>query len=271
MSRAFYVRTREGEDGQRGGIQPGRSRLQTLVMLSETIHCDVAGNKVLLSAVPHLFRPTLTTTLLTEHLQRADIENRTVLDLGCGIGPIAIGLAMAGAAHVYATDIMPQACEVAAANARLNHVADRISVLSGNLFEPVRGLTFDLIVDDVSGVAEDVARLSSWFPPGVPSGGEDGTRHTVEIVRQAREYLKPQGCLLFPVLSLSRRSRILEVAREVYGDRLTLVTSKRIPFNPKLKDNIRRLEELRSAGLIEFEQIRSRPFWTLEIYRADAI
>jgi HemK-like putative methylase len=237
-------------------------------MPSEIIHCDVAGKKVLLSADPHLFRPTLTTTLLTEHLQRANIENRTILDLGCGIGPIAIGLAMAGAAHVYATDIMPQACELAFANAKFNHVADRISFLPGNLFEPVQGLKFDLIVDDVSGVAEDVARLSAWFPPGVPSGGEDGTRYTVQILRQAREYLKPQGCLLFPVLSLSRRSRILEVAREVYGDRLILVTSKRIPFNPRLKDNIGRLEELRSAGLIEFEQIRSRPFWTLEIYQA---
>ncbi|MHB8495655.1 MAG: methyltransferase [Casimicrobiaceae bacterium] len=235
----------------------------------EIIHCDVAGKKVLLSTDPHLFRPTLTTTLLTEHLQGANIENRTILDLGCGIGPIAIGLAMAGAGHVYATDIMPQACALAFANAKLNHVADRISFRHGNLFEPVQGLKFDMVVDDVSGVAEDVARLSAWFPPGVPSGGEDGTRYTVEILRQARGYLKPQGCLLFPVLSLSRRSRILEVAREIYGDRLTLVTTKRIPFNPRLKDNIRRLEELRSTGLIEFEQIRARPFWTLEIYQAD--
>ncbi|MDE2209247.1 MAG: methyltransferase [Betaproteobacteria bacterium] len=235
----------------------------------EIIRSDVAGKKVLLRTDPHLFRPTLTTTLLTDHLQSANIENRTILDLGCGIGPIAIGLALAGAGQVYATDIMPQACALALANAELNHVADRISFLHGNLFEPVQGLKFDMIVDDVSGVAEDVARLSAWFPPGVPSGGEDGTRYTVEILRQARDYLNPQGCLLFPVLSLSRRSRILEVAREVYNDRLTLVTTKRIPFNPRLKDNMRRLEELRSAGLIEFETIRSRGFWTLEIYQAD--
>jgi len=240
-------------------------------MPSEIIQCDVAGKKVLLNADTHLFRPTLTTTLLTEHLQDQNVENRTILDLGCGIGPIAIGLAMAGAAHVYATDIMPQACERALANARLNHVADKISFLAGNLFEPVQGLKFDMIVDDVSGVAEDVARLSSWFPPGVPSGGEDGTTHTIEILREARDYLKPRGHLLFPVLSLSRRARILEVARQVYGDRLMLVTSKRIPFNLRLKDNMPRLEELRSAGLIEFDQIRSRPFWTLEIYRAGAV
>ena len=239
-------------------------------MPTEIIDCDVAGRKVLLSVDPRLFRPTLTTSLLTEHLSHGDIENRTILDLGCGIGPIAIGLALAGAGHVYATDIMPQACELALANARLNQIDDKISFVSGNLFEPVHGLTFDVIVDDVSGVAEDVARLSSWFPSGVPSGGEDGTTQTVNVLLEAKAYLKPRGYLLFPVLSLSRRSRILEVARLVYGDRLTLVTSKRIPFNPELKKNIRRLEVLRDAGLIEFDQVRSRPFWTLEIYKAAA-
>jgi SAM-dependent methyltransferase len=267
---AFSVWTKEGENRRLGIIQPGIRQLQIQAMPTEIIHCDVAGKKVLLSVDPHLFRPTLTTTLLTEHLSNEDIENRTVLDLGCGIGPIAIGLALAGAAHVYATDIMPQACERALANAKLNHIADKISFIAGNLFEPVQSLAFDVIVDDVSGVAEDVARLSAWFPPGVPSGGEDGTTQTVNVLVQAMGYLKPGGYLLFPVLSLSRRSRILEVARGLYGDRLTLVTSKRIPFNPELKKNIHRLEVLRDEGLIEFDQVRSRPFWTLEIYKAAA-
>ena len=245
-------------------------RAEIIEMHSEIIHCNVFGRKVPLRVSPLLFRPTLTTSILTEQLASDSVENRTVLDLGCGVGPIAIGLALIGAAHVYATDAMALACEFAQANASLNQVADKISFLHGNLFEPVRGLTFDVIVNDVSGVAEEVARLSSWFPLGVPSGGHDGTVHTVNMLRASERHLKSDGFLLFPVLSLSRQSRVLEVARDIYGDRLVLVASRRIPFSTELKSNMRTLEKLRERGLIEFWQTRTRPFWSLRIYKAYA-
>ncbi|MGH8802476.1 MAG: 50S ribosomal protein L11 methyltransferase, partial [Casimicrobiaceae bacterium] len=139
----------------------------TVSRVRDFANCTVAGHLTRLIVDARLFRPTLTTSILTEGIGDEDVRGRTVLDLGCGVGPIAIGLALAGAHHVYATDIMPEACTIAARNARLNGVARQITFLSGNLFQPVEGLKFDIIVDDVSGVAEDVARLSSWFPPGV--------------------------------------------------------------------------------------------------------
>ena len=237
---------------------------------AEIVCCDVLANKVVLQVSPHLFRPTLTTTILTEQLDAATVRDRTVLDLGSGVGPIAIGLAMSGAAHVYATDVMPEACELAMANAALNGVGDRITFMHGNLFEPLGDLRFDVIVDDVSAVTEDVARLSRWFPRGVPSGGEDGTANTIAMLLASKRYLKPGGFLLFPVLSLSRHARIIEVAREVYGERLLRVASRRIPFSPDLKNNLSRLQHLRSQGLIEFWHARNRPYWMLEIYRAYA-
>ena len=236
----------------------------------EVVCCDVLANRVLLRTSPFLFRPTLTTSILTDQLDDESVRNRTVLDLGCGIGPIAIGLALRNAAHVYATDIMPAACELAKVNAALNHVADRITFVHGNLFEPLGDLRFDVIVDDVSAVTEDVARISSWFPSGVPSGGVDGTVHTIEMLRGSQRHLKSGGFLLFPILSLSRRSRILEVAREVYGGRLVRVVSKRIPFNAELKENLPRLEQLRDEGLIDFWYARNRPYWVLDIYKAYA-
>jgi SAM-dependent methyltransferase len=237
---------------------------------AETLCCNVLAHNVVLRTSPYLFRPTLTTTILTEQLDDASVRNRTVLDLGCGIGPIAIGLALSGAAHVYAADIMPEACELAKDNAALNHVAERITFVHGNLFEPLGDLRFDLIVDDVSAVSEDVARLSRWFPRSVSSGGEDGTVNTIEMLRASPRHLNPGGFLLFPVLSLSRQQRILEVAHEVYGERLVLAASRRIPFSGDLKNNLARLEQLRSKGLIEFWHVRNRPYWVLEIYKAYA-
>jgi methylase of polypeptide subunit release factors len=228
----------------------------------------VAGHLTRLTVDPRLFRPTLTTSILTESLHDRDVRGRTVLDLGCGVGPIAIGLALAGADHVYATDIMPDAIGVAARNARLNGVAGRITLRSGNLFEPVEGIEFDIIVDDVSGVAEDVARLSRWFPPNVPSGGVDGTSNTISMLRQARRYLKPGGHLLFPVLSLSRHQEIVSAARSEFGAGLVQITERKIPFNPELKLHLPRLRGLREQGLIDFDEVRSRPFWTLKVFKA---
>lgn len=237
-------------------------------MRTQTIEFDFAGRKLLLSVDTRLFTPTLTTSILLEHVRQEGVLDRSVLDLGCGVGPLSIWMALAGARRVDAVDLMPDACSLASENARLNDVDARIAFLTGDLFEPVRGRTYDVIVDDVSGVSEVAARMSSWFPPGVPAGGDDGTLHTVRMLRESRDYLNRGGFLLFPVLGLSRRARVLDTARRVYGDGLALLSSKRIPFNAELKGNMRRMEELRNEGLIEFDQVRSRVFWTLEVYKA---
>jgi len=231
--------------------------------------CVVGGHELRLSSNPLVFKPTLTTLLLTEQVLNAGLEMRTVLDLGCGSAPIAIALALSGARHVYATDLMPQASALAAKNVRLNHVQQKITVLNGDLFEPVRRMKFDIIVDDVSGVAEEVARLSSWFPPEVPLGGPDGADLTIRMLEQSKQHLNEDGHLFFPVLSLSNSAKIISTARDIFGDRLKRVASKLVPFNHELKDNYEALVRLRDRGMIGFEQVRSRLFWSLEIYRAD--
>lgn len=248
-----------------GGEQPGATEAST-----GSATRVIAGRAIALFSDTLVFKPTLTTSLLTEQVLSSEVSIQTVLDLGCGSGPIAVVLALAGAGHVYATDLMPRACELARKNAVLNKVEAKITVLQGNLFEPVRDTKFDLIVDDVSGVAEEVARLSSWFHPDVPSGGFDGTNLTIQMLRQADLHLKPGGHLFFPVLSLSNSKKIVAVAREIFGERLTRVASKPVPFNQELKEHLDALLRLRNLGLIHFEQVRSRLFWSLDIYRADA-
>lgn len=216
---------------------------------------------------PAVFRPTLTTSLLTERVLADEAVRGEVLDLGCGLGPIAIVLAKRGATHVWAVDLMPRACELAKVNAQINGEQDRITVLEGDLFDPVANRKFDLIVDDVSGVAAEVAKVSRWFPEEVPLGGEDGAALTVRMLNEVKRFLSPGGSLYFPVLGLSNRERIVASAEEVFGDGLYLVASKQIPFSPELKSNLSVLLNLRERGIIGFSQIRSRCFWTLEIYR----
>jgi HemK-related putative methylase len=68
-----------------------------------------------------------------------------VLDLGCGSGVVAVFAARRGA-HVVATDINPAAVQCTRINALLNRVEAQVETAVGDLFEPVAGRVFDLIV-----------------------------------------------------------------------------------------------------------------------------
>jgi release factor glutamine methyltransferase len=79
---------------------------------------------------------------LDEHFP-ADIS--TALDLGTGSGIGAI-FAARRAARVIAVDINPTATRNAQINAQLNSLESRLETRWGDLFAPVTGQTFDLIL-----------------------------------------------------------------------------------------------------------------------------
>jgi release factor glutamine methyltransferase len=97
---------------------------------------------------PGVFHPGLflSTTLLLDALDQVPLKkDSSVLDLGTGTGICAIFLAMKGA-QATATDISPLAVRCARANVAINFMEDRVRVLEGDLFLPVEGETFDLVV-----------------------------------------------------------------------------------------------------------------------------
>jgi release factor glutamine methyltransferase len=67
------------------------------------------------------------------------------LDLGTGTGIGAVFAARRGF-RVVASDLNPEAVRCATLNALLNRVEDRIEVREGDLFSPVAGEVFDLIL-----------------------------------------------------------------------------------------------------------------------------
>ncbi len=234
----------------------------------EIIETTVGGHVLRLAVSPQAFRPTLTTRLLADTIE-IPAGCRT-LDMGCGVGPLAIAAAKNGASEVVAVDIVEEACELAEYNARLNGVADRVRVRHGDLFGPVEGQRFDVIMDDVSGMADEVASVSPWFSHGVPGGGPDGTEPTIRMLRQAKDHLTERGSLYFPVLSLANAPRILEEATRIFGDGVTEILQKNIPFCPELQENLSTLEALKSDGIIDYQKKRQRYLWSLTVLQACA-
>lgn len=215
-----------------------------------------------------VFEPNLTTRLIAENVPIP--AGSRVLDLGCGIGPIAIISALKGAGQVIGVDIMAEACEYARENVELNGMTHKVQIIHSNLFEALKDETFDLIIDDVSGMAEGVSRISPWYPQTIPTGGPDGTGPTIQMLAEAREHLRPGGLMYFPVLSLAAAPKILEAARKLYGESLEPVAQKWVPFCDEFKENMPLMQQMKADGLIDYTTKRSRHLWSLEIYRVQA-
>ena len=228
------------------------------------IELSLAGCLLKLKVSASAFVPSLTTRVLADLLEVT--EGCSFLDMGCGVGPLAIVAAKKGAGPVYAVDVMEEACACARENAEINGVSDTVHVLNGDLFEPVRGMKFDVIVDDASGVADEVARLSPWFPDPIPTGGHVGTDVTMRVLRDASAHLNRGGWLYFPVLSLSKAPRIVNEAYALYGSTVRMLEEKMIPFCKELREHVDELKVLRERGLIDYTIRRSRALWNLRIF-----
>jgi hypothetical protein len=122
-----------------------------------------------------------------------------------------------------------------------------------------------VIVDDVSGIAEEVARATPWYPTSIPSGGPDGAEPTVQMLQQAPRHLLPKGRLIFPVLSLANERRILEAAQRFFAN-LRLHTQRLFPIPQTLQEALKAMKEHVASGVLRLIPRGSRLCWQLRIF-----
>ncbi|HEX6201162.1 MAG TPA: methyltransferase [Thermoanaerobaculia bacterium] len=132
-----------------------------------------------LVVLPEVFNPVVFRTgrFLAEALEDGVVtrppspsgEAPRALDLGTGSGVGAVFAARAGYA-VTAVDLNPEAVRCARVNALLNGLEDRIEVLQGDLFAPVAGRRFDLVLFNPPFFRGDPVRLrdAAWRSRDVP-------------------------------------------------------------------------------------------------------
>jgi methylase of polypeptide subunit release factors len=121
----------------------------------------------------------------------------------CGGTGVAALLNAAGSAHVWTTDIAERSTRFARFNARLNGFAN-VTAATGDLFEPVRGLTFDRIVTHPPyGPALEQALIYR-------DGGQDGEQISRRIFAEAPAYLRPGGRLYCTAMLTDRTDGPIE-------------------------------------------------------------
>lgn len=162
---------------------------------------------------PDVLIPRHDTEVLVSEAIIRQPNARTVLDIGTGSGCIAISLKKRlPNPAVTATDISEAALAVAARNAE--KLAAEIEFLEGNLFAPVAGQRFDLIVSNPPYIPEkDISSLEQevrdYDPRAALDGGSDGLDIYRLLIPESVKYLNPGGWLLVEIG--------IEQANEVLG------------------------------------------------------
>ncbi len=132
-------------------------------------------------------------------------DDLAAVDVGTGTGAIALSLAVEGPfARVVATDVDPDALDVARENRARAGMEERVELRGGDLLEAIPGERFDLLVSNPPYVADGQREglqpeVRDWEPLGALLAGEGGMRVLEALVRDAADHLRPDGLLALEV------------------------------------------------------------------------
>lgn len=211
-----------------------------------------------------LFMPNAVTRLFSRAV--AINSGDIVFDIGSGIGPLAIWAAKEPSEYVHAVEIVRAQYELLKENIISNCVQNRVTAYHGEFFQPIPpGIRADVIIADVSGIAEGPARALGWYPPEIPTGGEDGTEVIIKLLEEAGAYMKDNARLYFPVaIGLSDDKKIMQIAKSRFAT-LERKIEASFPLSP---EQLIKIEPYLTIPYIHIERKGSRVTWKGEIYEA---
>jgi release factor glutamine methyltransferase len=182
--------------------------------------------------------------MLADQLRRERLgPGVSVLDLGTGSGHLAIVAALAGAS-VVAVDVSRRAVLSARLNALLNGV--HVTALRGDLFAPVAGRRFDVIVSNPPYLPHPDRELPRRGLARAVDSGPRGRAFLDRICAEAGDHLTPGGVLLLVHSSVCGERETIE-AVSAQGLAAEVVFRHRGPLGPRLHA---RVDWLRAEGLL---------------------
>ena len=156
------------------------------------------------------------------------VEGLNITEVGVGCGAIAIALAVnLSRARIVATDISPAALKLASENVSSHGVEDRVTLLEGDLLQPVSG-PIDILVSNPPYIpSAQLAALPREIRDHEPrvalDGGENGMVLIERLICQAKEKLRPGGAM-FVEIGWDLGDRVLARSFELWPESEVSIT-----------------------------------------------
>lgn len=217
---------------------------------------------------PKAFLPTGTSQILADQALKL-IKNKkyNILDFGCGIGVVGIFLATKkNKCNFFASDISSEGINLTELNSNIHNV--KINIKKGNLFMPWKRYKFDYIINDVSGISNRISKISPWFKNVSCESGLDGTKLTIKILKNSKNFLNKKGKIIFPVISLSNKEKILKAAYKIFKN-VELLNLKSWPMPKEMYKYKKLLSNLKKRKIIDFQEKFGILTFSTEIYSAN--
>ena len=164
--------------------------------------------------------PRQDTEVLVEEVMKIakKIGAKKILDLCTGSGAIAVSLAKyLENIQVTALDISGKALDIAIANAKNNHVQDKITFVESNLFQNLGQEKYDMIVSNPPYIRrKEIETLDKEVrkePKIALDGGEDGLDFYREIIDRGYEYLKYGGYICLEI-GYDQKEEVMQIIKD---------------------------------------------------------
>ena len=164
--------------------------------------------------------PRQDTEVLVEEVIKIakNIRAKKILDLCTGSGAIAVSLAKyLENTQITALDISRKALDVAIANAKNNHVQEKITFVESNLFQDLRQEKYDIIVSNPPYIRrKEIETLDKEVrkePKIALDGGEDGLDFYREIINKGYEYLKYGGYICLEI-GYDQKEEVMQIIKD---------------------------------------------------------
>ena len=205
-----------------------------------------------------VFVPTQTSYFLLEAIKKKINKKKKlrIIDMGCGNGVLGVSLLkiFKNIQKLTFTDVSKESLNNCKKNLKLNNLEKKNSeFILSNVFKNIHNQKFDIIINDISGISETVAKISPWFRNISCKSGGDGTSLTISFLKNYKKFLNSKGKVFFPIISLSNEKIVFDFLKK-NKIKYRVLLDKKWPMPKSFSNHINLLKKLKSKKYINFEE-----------------
>lgn len=158
-------------------------------------------------------------SFLNQNEYLSNLENKNLLDIGTGSGIMGIFCGLLGAKNVVLSDYSQPAVDLAIENAKLNDL--QVAGIQSDCFEAFQNQTFDYIISNppvqpwLYTNLEDLEHRkdgATWN-----EAGADGRLVLDALLKEGRDYLTPNGEMIFSCSTRHGHQKTLQLLNEYWA------------------------------------------------------